>query len=356
MEVPALPRFIVDDATPERLVGLMAAQGGRIAALSPEGDTLESLVGRYSDTVNLSAVLKAHAGDNIRVDRIGRASEYIERAALTLGLTVQPAFLQGIATKPGFRGRGLLARFLYSWPQSPLGHRDVDAPPVPEAIRAAYQRGVLALLELPFGTDEDGEPAAHVLRLDAEAKQLLRDFMLWIEPQLGAFGEMATMTDWGGKLAGAVVRIAGLLHMAAHCNAPAPWQYPIEAATFKAAIRLGHYLLAHAKATFGEMGADQRIAAAQHVLRWIERSGSDSFTKQEVWQGTRGHFKTVDAMEPALRLLEQYNYIREREAPQRQGPGRNPAPSYEVNPLWLGNSRDCRNCRDGGAILGNLST
>jgi hypothetical protein len=42
----------------------------------------------------------------------------VQRPCLTIGLTVQPEILQGLAGRPGFRGRGLLARFLYSLPAS----------------------------------------------------------------------------------------------------------------------------------------------------------------------------------------------------------------------------------------------
>ena len=36
--------------------------------------------------------------------------EYVERPCLTIGLTVQPEVLRGLASRPGFSGRGLLAR------------------------------------------------------------------------------------------------------------------------------------------------------------------------------------------------------------------------------------------------------
>jgi hypothetical protein len=45
--VPPLPRWLVDDATPEVLAGLLAVYG-RIALLSPEGDVFDQMAGRYS--------------------------------------------------------------------------------------------------------------------------------------------------------------------------------------------------------------------------------------------------------------------------------------------------------------------
>jgi hypothetical protein len=78
----------------------------------------------------------------------------VKAPAITVGLAVQPDVIRGLAEKPGFRGRGLLGRFLYALPPSLLGHRDPDSPPVPDEIRAAYRANVIALLNLPIGTDE----------------------------------------------------------------------------------------------------------------------------------------------------------------------------------------------------------
>jgi len=110
IKVPAQPRVLVDDASPERLTTLLADQGGRIALMSPEGGVFDMMAGRYSQGVpNLDVYLKGHAGDALRVDRVGRPSDYIQNPALTIGLAVQPEVLRGLANKPGFRrGRGLL--------------------------------------------------------------------------------------------------------------------------------------------------------------------------------------------------------------------------------------------------------
>jgi replicative DNA helicase len=74
----------------------------------------DQMAGRYSQSggPNLGVYLKGHVGDLLKVDRRGRPPEYVERPCLTIGLAVQPEVLRGLASRPGFRGRGLLARFL----------------------------------------------------------------------------------------------------------------------------------------------------------------------------------------------------------------------------------------------------
>jgi replicative DNA helicase len=133
LTVPPVPRWLVDDATPEALAGLLAAYG-RIALLSPEGDVFDQMAGRYNQAAgpNLGVYLKGHAGDLLKVDRRGRPPEYVDRPCLTIGITVQPDVLRGLADRPGFRGRGLLARFLYSLPKAwPTGTRSSCKPSPP---------------------------------------------------------------------------------------------------------------------------------------------------------------------------------------------------------------------------------
>jgi replicative DNA helicase len=139
--------------------------------------------------------LKGHAGDLLKVDRRGRPPEYVERPCLTIGLAVQPEVLHGLAGRPGFGGRGLLARFLYSLPQSLVGHRQPGAPSVlqPVADRYALElQALAAALVVPAG--DDG-PA--LLALDQAAAELLLAFERELEPRLAAdSGDLAHLAGW----------------------------------------------------------------------------------------------------------------------------------------------------------------
>ena len=174
-KVPVSPRLTSDDITPERLAGLLHEHGGRMAVMSSEGEIFDLMAGRYSanSTPNFTVYLKGHSGDTIRVDRVGRPPEYVEGPALTLGLTVQPEVIRGLADKPGFRGRGLLGRFLYAMPTSLLGCRQINPPTMPEAVRETYKRKVLGLLRLPLVTDNEGCRKPDILILEKEAREAL---------------------------------------------------------------------------------------------------------------------------------------------------------------------------------------
>ncbi|MGH7870206.1 MAG: YfjI family protein, partial [Candidatus Dormibacteraceae bacterium] len=208
---PAEFRLFADDATPESLATLMAEQRGRIAVLSAEGGIFGQMAGRYGASngqPNLDVYLKGHSGDLLQVDRKGRASECVEQPALTIGLAVQPDVIQSIVDQPGFEGRGLLARFLYSLPQSRVGGRRSQAPPVSEQIAREYEAAVRLLAR-----NLEQLPQLHTLTLSKGARMVLDDFSDELEPKLGEQGELSHIAYWGCKLAGAIARISAQLHL-----------------------------------------------------------------------------------------------------------------------------------------------
>ncbi|GIW51244.1 MAG: hypothetical protein KatS3mg081_0599 [Gemmatimonadales bacterium] len=324
---PALPRLVADDVTPEALTSLLAEQNGRIAVLSAESTLFDVVAGRYNDgTPNFDALLKAHAGDPIRVDRKGRPAEHIPRPALTLGICTQPEALRGLLRRRDFRGRGLLGRILYVLPQSLVGHREVAPPPVPEAVRRAYSEQLQALLE-KFSSWGEDKPTC-VVRLSPEANRRLMEFERWLEPQLAPGAELGAMADWAGKLAGAIVRIAGLLHLAESTEPE------IGRETMERAVSLGEYFLAHARAAYGTMGADPAVEVARRIVEHIRTNKAPVVKARDLYRAVRTIVERPADLEPAFRLLEELGYLRPVIEPH-QGPGR-PSPKFAVNPaVWV---------------------
>jgi replicative DNA helicase len=325
--VPTMPRIVADDATPESAASLMAEQGGRLAIVSAEGGPFVSLAGRYTHQPNLELFLKSWSGDMIRVDRKGRPPEFIRRPALTLCLTVQPLVLKQIFAMPGFHGRGLLARFLYSLPVNTVGHRRVRTAPVPPATTSAYEMSVKRLVR---AYAEWTDPA--IFQLSPGADEMLLQEAEAIEPRLAAGADLAHVVEWASKLNGTTARIAGLLHAAAEYG----YHQPVNEDTMARAITLGNYFLAHAIAVFDFMGADPAVEDAKAVLGWIKRSRLPRFTRRDLHRSMSARFRKAEDMDPALALLAGNGWIRAAQtvAPGKQG-GRPRSATFDVHPSLL---------------------
>jgi len=327
--IPRAPRLWTSDATPERLGTLLADHGENMAWLSSEGGVFDLLAGRYSGGVpNLDLVLKAHAGDAERVDRGSRPPVYLRQPLLTIGLSPQPDVLRGLTSRPGFRGRGLLGRFLWMLPPSPLGWRTLTPAPIPERVTDAYGAGVRAILDTPPALGDDGEERPHLLRLSDAARAEWLDFARHIEVQMRPGGDFEGATDWAGKAPGAAARLAGVLHIIATGGA----ETEISADTMGRALTLMAVIARHSLAALDLMGADEAIAAARRVWAWIEGGRRDRFTVREVFQALKGQFPRVADLTAALDVLAERGYLTVTETPRKPGPGKPPSPTVEVRP------------------------
>ena len=319
---PVLPRLIVDDATSEKLGMLLAEQGGRIASMSPEGGVFDLMAGMYSKSgiPQFSVYLMAHSGEDLIVDRVSRKSIRVERASLVSAYAIQPQVIEGLAENKAFRGRGLLARHLYSAPQSLVGHREIAPPPVPDDVAAAYGDLVRRL-----GRDQSD----FVLRLTTDTESALRAWEAEIERTIADGGEMELIRDWGSKLAGATLRMAAVLHCATHGKTGL-----IDCATLAAAVCIARYLIPHAEAVLTIMDAKEKGPEddAEYILRWIKRHGKTEFTKTEAQHHGKRRFKKSDDIDKPLAELVKRHYIRQLPDAKPSGPGRPPSPRYAVNP------------------------
>lgn len=122
----------------------------------------------------------------------------LRRPALTIGLPPQPEVLTGLAKKRDFRGRGLLARFLFGLPISRLGERKLVSRPVPDDMRNAYHR-IRRVLDLPFTTGEDGIQRPHLLRFDAAAYNRWKAFQTGVEAMMREGGQLEHLRDCGSS-------------------------------------------------------------------------------------------------------------------------------------------------------------
>ena len=284
------------------------------------------LAGIYTKNVNIDVMLKGHSGDSIRVDRIGRNSESIMNPALTVLLAVQPNVLSGMMQNGTFRGRGLTARFLYCMPTSIVGQRKYRTAPIAGELTRNYSALIRNLLE----DEQAAEPEE--ITLSPEADRLLEEFSGEVECRLKT--EYADIADWAGKLAGAVLRIAGVLCRASVTRCyflEDPEPLVVDAEIMQNAISIGRYFIEHSRAAFSLMGADVLVKQSQHLLDTICKNGLMEFTRRDIMRLCRS-FKTADEVQPVLNHLAEYGYIAMKGDNASTSKGRPSGQVYLVNP------------------------
>lgn len=326
--MPSMPRLLVDDATAEAVEVALAAQGGRLVVAGAEGGLFDVMGGRYAGgAANLDCFLKGHAGDDLRVDRVSRGTLIVDRVCLTLCYAVQPEVLRGMASQRAFRGRGLIGRFLYGVPASPLGSRRIDPEPVRDDVAKHYENVVRRLAEIPERFDGPG-----VLAMSPAAATAFKAWATEVEAWLGDDGRLASMRDWGGKLVGLTARLAGVIHLVHEIDAPDPVAVAIDVDVIKAAIVMARWAVDHATAAIGLMAADDgSLDDASYVLRFLRQRCEPEVSRRDVAQHGRARFDGDQArLDRALAVLVDRGWLRVITG-DRSGPGR-PSVRYRCHP------------------------
>lgn len=316
-EMPIIPRLVTSDATQEAVARLLNEQDGCISVMDAEGcGPVALMLGRYADgAAAVDVYLRGHAGDALRVDRVGREPIIVDHPRVSMGINVQPAVIEQLSERRELRGLGLLARILWCQPASTVGNREIDPPSMPTEVMTRYQQAIHALLDRGEATDG----ALTEVVLSIEAWSVLRDFMSELEPRLGDGGDLAGIADWAAKLAGTIARIAGLLHLAGDAGAAAR---PITGNTMQAAVTIGRYLLAHAQKVLGQMGGgDPVVVDAKAVLHFLRERKTTEISRRDLHQAMRkgydGRFRRAEDLDAPLALLVERGWVRLHE--QREG-------------------------------------
>lgn len=322
VELPEIKplQIFTDDCTSESMIRLLKDNHGRMALISAEGGAFDNIVGRYTKKPNLDVWLKGICGDTIRVDRINREPDYIRNPALSMIISAQPSVLSEIMQNGLLDGRGFLARLFYINIPSAAMPKSFRSAPIPATIREDYDHLIFHLLNL-------SENELIILHLAPEAINRMDELCHSVEAYLR--NEHRDMREWGSKYIGLVLRIAGLLHVAADGDGD------IQAGTVENAIRIGSYAFHHALYAYSILGADETVEKALHVVTKLRKLSVTSISRSDLYQKCRGRFfRDAKEMEPALNLLEQHGYIW-LDVPAYSGVGRPSVGTIYVNPAAL---------------------
>lgn len=339
-------KMILDDVTPESLVKAMQENDERMGIISAEGGIFGMLAGRYNNNTNFDIFLKSYSGEYYSAVRIGREDAELKHPYLTICLAVQPQVISDIMENKDFRGKGLLARFLYSIPNTRVGERVYKTKPISPFIRSDYEKLIHELLDIPDFTNF----VEHTIRLSDGADKLAEGYYHWIESRLT--NELEEIEDWAGKLHGNTMRIAGILHVVKYKVGSV--NTLLEDSTMKSAIEIGKYYLDHSKMAFDIMGLSdpQEVKEAKYIISRLEthdlndkndlnnnitpntkipKNTKNEITKRDLWHLCKGRLKSVEEMEPGLKCLEEHGYI--AVVKEKNGRGR-PSEKIYINPEY----------------------
>jgi len=301
-------KIVDDDITPEVVPKRLAENRGRMAIVSSEGNVFNSMRGQYSKKDNMECFLKGHSGDPIRVERIGRAPQHIPNPALSMLIGIQPVVIQDIVSDKNLAGKGMIDRFLVSFPQSMVGRRKFTSCGVNEELKAEYAVAVTKLLDRARDI-----PSPISLVLSPEAHDELEYWFTEIETMFRS-DQLSGLEGFASKLVGQTVRISANLHIALHPDDAGDIQ--IEHATMENAVQIARYYLSQARKTYSA-AADSCVEKAKYVISRLRSLGSTDFISKRELQRLCTRL-TLEELNSTIWQLIEFGYL----APDNNRTGR----------------------------------
>ena len=304
-------RIVVDDITPESLVNQLE-KNGSLLMISDEAGMLGNFSGRYSSNIpNLDLLLKSWNGETYISDRATRESLVLQRPYVSICLATQPYMFESMMSNTAFRGSGLIARMVYCFPNTNIGHRKYDTKPVPEKVSEMYGRLVYKLLNNKFSYKGENELQ---LRFDDEAYSLFVDYYnSYIEPMM--LKELAFCRDWGGKYHGLIMRLCGIIHcVKCILNGIDPVEKLVETSTFCNAVEIGEYFREQAIYAYSIGDVDMATVKAERVLSKVRSKGIKQIRQNDLYKQCRcTMFSSAKDFDETVEMLEDYGYIHRTE-------------------------------------------
>jgi DNA polymerase-1 len=348
---PAPKRCLVSDVTTESLGTILGDNERGLVMVKDELAGLVTGMNQYKGGKgnDRQVYLALWAGDAVLIDRKSDKSRqgaplYVLDPFTAIIGSIQPDVLGRLRGEP-IRGilppnDGFLDRWLFDYPGGvkAVGEQWRE---VSEDALNAWQKVVEKLLELKMidkPADKPGErQRPFYVHLTPCGRQAWERFTHAHAEEINAddfpphlAGPWAKLKGYGGRLA----LIVHFLRWA--CGEVAGED--VDGESMDRAAKLVTYFKAHARKVYVVMDADPRLADARCVLQWLERHPEPPiFSRRDVHQGLRRNtrFENPENLNAPLNLLEEYGYVRTIPTDAFRRPGRQAAPKFERNPLWV---------------------
>lgn len=299
-------RIAVDDVTPEALVGLLY-ENKTLLMISDEPGSLMNFNGRYTNSANTDLIIKSWSGDDHFNDRAGRGCIILRKPYMSICLACQPYFFENIMKNQVFRGSGLVARFLYCFPKSNIGHRKYNTESISLEMLDTYNNLICKLLDFKFSYNTRNEM---LLTFEPDAAKCFAEYYNdYIEKQL--VSEMIFCRDWGGKYHGQILRICGIIHCI-KCSIAGrnPEKTNVDLRTLCNAIEIGNYYREMAIYGYSYGETDRSMLKAERVINKIREKQIHDIGQNELYQICRGSlFENARSFNETIEMLSEYRYL-----------------------------------------------
>lgn len=295
-EPPAKRWLMVNDVTREQLIAVLRDNPPGVVVPADELAGLVKDWARYRDDGGRQFWLSLWSGAAIQMDRKTGGHVYVPQPFAVLVGGIQPAVLKTVAPLDG--GDGLLARFLFAYP---------EPAPVPEAFppspddrpwRAAIERLLHA---------REGEK---VLCLTPAAAERFAELRRWAlqEAREEADEALAAVFAKAPSQAARLALVLAALEAAA-CGAS-----PLDIDAVGEAYVLGAWALVrafvdHAARALGQARKNEADRRAEALVKWLQRKGGQA-TPRDVARANVAGITRASEAEAALRDLEDRGYGR----------------------------------------------
>lgn len=309
--MPVVPRLFYEDTTQEALIEALS-KGWPSAALS--SDEAAIVLGghgfREEKAMQFFGCLnRLWDGNGYSRNRSTTSSFDLHGKRLSCNLMMQATVLKQLlyVNDGQSRGTGFLARMLFAAPNSTMGTRFYEEPPMHDHALDAFNVRIRTLLDMKLPVkDNTMELEPVVLNLSAEAYVIWIAYYDEVEAQLGKAGDYELVKDFASKSAENAARLAGNFHVFCHGA-----EGDIDSHTMAQAIEVARWHLHETRRIFLGLEQPDEVVLAQALLDWIDAKGMATLNPKDVLQYGPYKLRNSTKRDAALRKLVEHGYLTE---------------------------------------------
>lgn len=302
IDVPPAGELMTTNITPEKVAGLMQANGERIAIVSDESGVL--VVDRYGDKKsgsNMDVYLQGFTGEQVTVHRQAAPPIRMRHPLMAIVAGVQPHALEAAMLNEEFRARGLGPRFLTATTTRLADNTDIDYDVWDHQVGDTYTD---KLITLARQWSSWSNPAT--LTIAPDGRQAYSAWAADLRRREAEGGPLEGESGWVSKLRSSTLRIAALLHLA-DGNRP---DEPISADAVCRAIAVAEFFIVHhQRDTSDAPNLARRLAATFAKLATHDEAVDGLVTKRMVARLASAGFRKPDRYTPPLAVLVDAGWV-----------------------------------------------